>query len=166
MTPGPSQQQTKQNKLMRHGFEGEQKAVREFQRDREAAKTRRSETHASVKALVSTMFPAPKARAKHKAAPKKVAAAKSAWVAKLKCAWRDMVESDAPDCAKVLVDNTAGAFRVSIHGKGPKSYSWTLRGGVQAAIKSLSFLWYHHTKETGIEPPVHLVLDTAEFEDE
>jgi hypothetical protein len=110
----------------------------------------------------------PVARAKKRAklsstAENKIAAAKKVWQAKLRCEWKSIVEADKPPEGRVFVYDSKGMFKVSILGRGPKSFSWTCRGGSAAAACCLKWLWTTRIEILGGDMPPHLDLDDVEY---
>lgn len=135
--------------------------MKKFKAEREEAEASRRKSIDSIKNTVHALFPAVhKARAARKAAVAKAASARAAWAAKVKSGgWKAAVEADKPPEATVWVNEPQGLFMLSCLGRGPKHFSWTLRGGELAAKMSLKWMWSIRCELLGGSVPDHLDLD-------
>eukprot|EP00929_Paragymnodinium_shiwhaense_P050460 TRINITY_DN25396_c0_g1_i2.p2 TRINITY_DN25396_c0_g1~~TRINITY_DN25396_c0_g1_i2.p2 ORF type:complete len:110 (+),score=28.66 TRINITY_DN25396_c0_g1_i2:490-819(+) len=102
------------------------------------------------------MLPVPKAAAK-KLKKGSVEEAKAAWSASLKGGTMYKIITDhMPAEAICHMNDAQGLFRISILGKGPKSFSWTLRGHEMTIKCVLHWLWSARQEMLGGEIPSHL----------
>jgi hypothetical protein len=151
---------------------GDQKLARGFLDKWRNADAKRDKFIDNTKLMVEKLFPAVTAakvtaKAKKQTAVAAKAAARAApppktkaeWQSSIKCQWKDAVTADAPPSSKVVVNEERGFFKISVLGCGPRHFSWTTRGGEQAAKCCLKWLWGNYIKVVKCELPAHLDFD-------
>eukprot|EP00929_Paragymnodinium_shiwhaense_P052115 TRINITY_DN26124_c0_g2_i1.p1 TRINITY_DN26124_c0_g2~~TRINITY_DN26124_c0_g2_i1.p1 ORF type:complete len:285 (-),score=67.83 TRINITY_DN26124_c0_g2_i1:475-1329(-) len=143
---------------------GDQKTATAFVEETNKAKADRKGLVDCVNAMVREFFGPAAATKKPKKDDAAVAAgtckSKTEWCASVKCEWKAVVELQMPVGGKVVVDDHYGRFLVSIHSRGPKSVSWTRRGGPEAARLALAWLWRQHADVCpGVAVPSHFLED-------